>query len=536
VEYNAVNISALPLFTGVPVLLATIALNTTDNGCIAGMTFLDATVFKSGAPTACLTSRYSDFSSDIPTDDICAIGQMFEVTAETELGAPIDLWHYYVNYHDNGFPTCRYDGVSPDGEKVSRCVCILQNTEQNVVLKKDDNPLNGVTTFDLVLISKHILGLQQLPSGFNILAGDANMSNSLTTFDIVEIRKLILGIYSSFPLANSWRFIDKDIKTAIQGSYIPFSGIHTPKQPIPPNLQGGNQYAAIPYPYYFADEEFDEFALPPTVNQDSRAEFVGFKVGDVNNSAISNFGQPQVEDRTAGMLSLGTKAIEGRTSESVEIPVFGLGEQTLSGWQMALQYDTNLLKVKGVRWPAETPHGSMQDRGWHLARHGELRILWFDGEGTLTLKAGMPLFFVQAELQQNLPAARELLRLSSQNIPSEAYDIALRTYFLQLEVSDVALLPIPTQSETQKQVVYRLSVYPNPAGAAFRLQVETSDACLAQLSIRDALGREVFSRSLDLHEGMNTLPSAQLPALAPGHYVVSLYTPTGVEILRMVKQ
>jgi hypothetical protein len=52
--------------------------------------------------------------------------------------------------------------------------------------EKDDNPLNGVTTYDLVLISKHILGLEPLDSPYKMIAADANKSGSITTFDIVE--------------------------------------------------------------------------------------------------------------------------------------------------------------------------------------------------------------------------------------------------------------------------------------------------------------------------------------------------------------
>jgi hypothetical protein len=39
---------------------------------------------------------------------------------------------------------------------------------------------------DLVLISKHILGLEPLNSPYKMIAADANKSNSITTFDIVE--------------------------------------------------------------------------------------------------------------------------------------------------------------------------------------------------------------------------------------------------------------------------------------------------------------------------------------------------------------
>ncbi|MBK7938253.1 MAG: hypothetical protein IPJ82_14745 [Lewinellaceae bacterium] len=82
--------------------------------------------------------------------------------------------------------------------------------DYTVTPTKDDNPLNGVSTYDLVLISKHILGLEPLTSPYKMIAADANKSNSITTFDIVEIRKLILGIYSELPNNTSWRFVDQD--------------------------------------------------------------------------------------------------------------------------------------------------------------------------------------------------------------------------------------------------------------------------------------------------------------------------------------
>lgn len=71
----------------------------------------------------------------------------------------------------------------------------------------DTLPLNGVSAYDLVLISKHTLGLEPLPSTWKMLAADVNRSGTVTTFDIVEARKLILGIYTVLPNAKSWRFL-----------------------------------------------------------------------------------------------------------------------------------------------------------------------------------------------------------------------------------------------------------------------------------------------------------------------------------------
>ncbi|MBK6903235.1 MAG: hypothetical protein IPH04_10605 [Saprospirales bacterium] len=116
---------------------------------------------------------------------------------------------------------------------------------------------NGVTTWDLVLISRHILGIQLLDSPYKIIAADANKTNNVTTLDMVAIRKVILQIEPGFPNNTSWRFVDKDY--------------------VFPNA--GNPFVA---------------QFPEVINYNNLAsnqllaDFVGVKVGDVNGSAAAN--------------------------------------------------------------------------------------------------------------------------------------------------------------------------------------------------------------------------------------------------------
>jgi hypothetical protein len=122
----------------------------------------------------------------------------------------------------------------------------------------NSNALNGVTTYDLVLISKHILGIEPLDSPWKILAADANQSNSITTFDIVEARKIILGIISGFPTNTSWRFLP---------AYTTFANANNP-------FQGGFPPDNIP--------------VNNLQSNYSGADFKAIKVGDLNNSAVGN--------------------------------------------------------------------------------------------------------------------------------------------------------------------------------------------------------------------------------------------------------
>ena len=271
---------------------------------------------------------------------------------------------------------------------------------------------------------------------------------------------------------------------------------------------------------------------------DSKAEFVGVKVGDVNgNVEPSSFQSENTLDRAAlQSLVLGTHVLTGRTGQNIEIPVFGLEQKPLLGWQAALDFDTTLLRVTGVRWAFDIFDGAAQSRGWNLAAPGELRLLWFGGADTYTVEPGRPLFFVQAELLRPVRAAVPLLYLHPGSIPSEAYDEDHRHFALQLHTSDMALLPVPKLSDASPAPRYHLSAYPNPTAAVFRLQIEATVACSARLLLTDALGRTVLDRSLELVEGLTVLPAAQMPKLAPGTYLVSLHTPTGVETLRILRK
>ncbi|MCB9356869.1 MAG: HYR domain-containing protein [Lewinellaceae bacterium] len=132
---------------------------------------------------------------------------------------------------------------------------VVSGSDYTLTPYKNDDPLNGVSTFDLVLISRHILGLEQLNSPYKIIAADANKSGSVTSFDVVEFRKLILGIYNELPNNTSWRFVDRDFVFP----------------------QPANPFAS----------QFPEFITRTGVTEDQADDnFVGVKIGDVNNTVL----------------------------------------------------------------------------------------------------------------------------------------------------------------------------------------------------------------------------------------------------------
>ncbi|HLP94308.1 MAG TPA: T9SS type A sorting domain-containing protein [Saprospiraceae bacterium] len=86
---------------------------------------------------------------------------------------------------------------------------IPQDIDITISPNKDDNQLEGVSTFDMVILQKHIDGIDLLDNPYQWIAADANKDNVLDTLDILECRKLMLGIYTELPNNTSWRFVDK---------------------------------------------------------------------------------------------------------------------------------------------------------------------------------------------------------------------------------------------------------------------------------------------------------------------------------------
>jgi hypothetical protein len=78
--------------------------------------------------------------------------------------------------------------------------------------KNDPYASNGITAADLILIRKDLAGIQSFNNPVQFLASDANRSGSITTFDIVDLSKIILGIIPQFPAnIQPWQALSNNI-------------------------------------------------------------------------------------------------------------------------------------------------------------------------------------------------------------------------------------------------------------------------------------------------------------------------------------
>jgi len=103
----------------------------------------------------------------------------------------------------------------------------LTTGQEYTVVPQDNQEINylqDVSTLDMVIAARIILGVQLPESPFVYTAGDVNNSGSLTTLDLILMRRLILGINASFQDSPSVRYLRTN--ASFINPDTPFSGIN----------------------------------------------------------------------------------------------------------------------------------------------------------------------------------------------------------------------------------------------------------------------------------------------------------------------
>ncbi|GAB4489036.1 MAG: hypothetical protein OHK0019_06110 [Saprospiraceae bacterium] len=369
----------------------------------------------------------------------------------------------------------------------SKCLCSAHN-QYKVTPTKDGNDLNGVSTFDLVLISKHILGIEPLGSPYKMIAADANKSNGLTTFDIVEFRKLILGIYDELPNNTSWRFVPK--------SHVFYNNQNPWEVPNNPNPQELPAFAI--------------FQLPTTT-----ADFVAIKVGDVNLTAATTCTENDCNafQKPAGEAALSVPKHGIKAGDYYTLPLRAGGEIPLTAWQMALRFDAEALELVGPSL-GDLPSINADNFGLTQVSDGLIRALWFAQPGEEeSLKPGQTLFHLTFRAKSDIANLSALLSIDDEALASLGWQDDGTAYALRLA-------PV-SPSETREQAAanpFAAICRPNPTSSEANFDLVMAESGKMRLSIYGAFGTRVFFREYSLEKGAHTLTVPEASEWPAGVY------------------
>ena len=344
---------------------------------------------------------------------------------------------------------------------------------------KNDDHLNGVSTLDIILIQRHILGLQSLDSPYKLIAADVNVNGAVSAVDLVVLRRLILGQIEELPDTESWKFISE--------------GYHfsDPTSPWP----------------------LEEGAHLGQVDQPMTQDLIAIKMGDINGNAIANTGFASTRSTKEFEVSSRSRIENGRlvyeliANEYIEA----------YGYQLALEYDAQALVTKDVRSNHMLIVDDMlSDKGGNLS-------ISLAGSSLIEYQKDDVVLEVTFALSESPSSQEGIVRLSNKVMSNEIYNEDYEVHTIRTVAEDVAQEVILHQNR------------PNPFEDETLIDFEIPNRDQVTFELFDINGMRVYSRSNNYPAGKHQIKvSSQEIGLNKGIYYYQIHTQQRSLIRKMI--
>ena len=360
---------------------------------------------------------------------------------------------------------------------------------------KTDEVYAGVTTYDIAVISRHILDIERITSPYALLAGDVNEDGEIDATDILLIRNFILQRIPALPL-RSWRFVDS--------SYI----FKNPRNP-------------------FA-EDVPEIIFIPSLAENTRKAFRAIKKGDVTTVSSVIPTASIFETRNASKLSIQTEDVFLEKGKEYAITLTASDFNALS-YQFTLGFtpkgivtssgtrQEGVAQVQSIEVNNDLPN--LSDGNFGIFKNA-ITTSWNGNASTKTPQL-LTLHFVANQSGQ----LSEMLSINSSKTPAEAYNLEGRPMPIELKFTN-------TQAHSEQMTLYQN--HPNPfdkeTTIAFNLPKETK----AKLTIYNAQGQILYTLSDAYKAGYNEILMSQDVLKASGVLYYRLDTPEHSATRKMI--
>ena len=327
---------------------------------------------------------------------------------------------------------------------------------------KDTNHRNGLTTFDIIIMSRHILGIQSLPTPYRIIAADVNRSGTVTTFDMVELRRLILQLDTKFRRNTSWRFVREDFVFSNQTN--PFTST---------------------FPETYIIENLNEDILD--------ANFIAIKTGDVNvsaNPAIAFDGES--EDRSdIEPFKFSIDNVELEAGKYYEIPVSAMEFEEIYGFQFGLEYDTDKVSYDGIVLTEKAIEVGLKEEYFAspLNQTGLISSSWANAK-PISLPAQTKLFTLRFRAKKT-SLISEVLSFDNRNIQAEAYQNSEDAEDIRSLKTMLTFLDIFPPKEEPFLQAELFQNFPNPCKTQTTFSFNLPQPSYLRIVVYDAAGKRL---------------------------------------------
>ena len=349
---------------------------------------------------------------------------------------------------------------------------------------------NGVTTFDIALISRHFLDIELLSNSYKKIAADVNGDGEIDAIDQVLIRQLILRQRNDFPNSiGSWRFIPKYhlSNTGFTSSFNsnPFTasyvnGVQTF------TYNGTNNY------FNAITKNLTTSSLISTIDW----SFNGVKMGDVNcssNGSALRIAQPQHTYANAN-----NKAVTLRTNEEKTVIVKAQYNGLVNNFQVGFKFTSGKVTITAVEKGEFNSANDIME--YSKFDNGDLRALWYNEKNkSKSFKNGITVMKLKVKALTAIPDLLTELKLDPETLISEFYDDNLAQI-------GVALTLEADGNSTISPSQYTVKAYPNPFSTelTFEINAATKENN-AILTVSNTLGLPIYTTKQNLEIGLNTI-------------------------------
>ena len=349
----------------------------------------------------------------------------------------------------------------------------------------------GVTTFDIIIGTRHILGVETL-NGYKQLAGDVNNSGIFTTFDLVLMRKLILAVADTFPNQTSpWRYIPE---------YIP-QDHSTAFNNDPFNMTISGQSYTNSAPYIESDWEY-------VINNglSGKNGFDAIKLGDLDGSFLNDDClEPSVE------LTVPNNSISTDKDFDVEVKINSFNN--IAGFQLGFFISKSDIEFIDAIPNGSLPGFSKNNFGLTELGNNEFRVSWVDSTATgQSLSSSSTLLTFQLKSKTAISDLSNSFQLDSTILKARFYKTAGCSnggISLGAQLDTIVFRSYSYEENNDDDDSHyelgKLYCYPNPAKDIIHVSFESDEASEGEIFIRDLFGRFIKSQSHSFKKGANLI-------------------------------
>jgi len=312
------------------------------------------------------------------------------------------------------------------------------------------DPLNGVSTLDLIFLQRHILGTQLLDSPYKVIAGDINADKQISSTDLVALRRVLLGLDATFVNNTSWKFVDE-------------------KQQF--------DNALSPWPIN------EQILIKNLIDNRLEEDFIGIKIGDVSGNAVAN--GLSSSSRSANKMKYVARDILLQKGSTYNV-VFK-SEKALNLIGLQSTFDLNGVELLAVTAGDITE----ESRSWAIGSLQENL-----GTAIWTRSPDQEEFYKDIHVRLRATKTIKLsdgLKLSNSVVAPVVYDNRDDEYELTIQYEEV------------NEEVRLYQNEPNPFNQYTSIAFEISNSTTVELSIVNVHGKEIFRHAGDYTAGRHAI-------------------------------